>query len=470
MMGMKVIESMVEGVLDLSEIRSTGDWKKVKKCMSWGSALGLIVLLTTACLGSTDGKTTEPGSGATAGESQTGQSPDSQKPREPVKLVFYSTAGWTQEAFNERFGEAIRAKFPEYTIEYVTTGQGTSLSDMVASGAQIDVFWQAYDLAVNQMKEYRLHYDMSDLVRKHKVDLTRIEPASLENVREQSDGLLYALPIIINTAGFYYNKDVFDQFGIGYPRDGMTWQEVIDLGRSLFREDSGKQYYGIGYNARQVMDMNAFSLPYVAPATGKATILSDDRWATIYDTLLMASRTTADSKLLNQNNLAVEQNLGMYAALANLFLNVDLSNINWDMISYPTWPGQNAGVGPQPYPTLFGITSTSKHPDEAMEVLNYLLSAEVQLSLSQRGIIPAIRDEAVKKAFGSQTKYSDKNLQAIISKPFAPLMPRPSYATTAQPVYSAKLTPLLSGEIDRNTAFRQIDEEVANKVAEEKAK
>jgi multiple sugar transport system substrate-binding protein len=34
----------------------------------------------------------------------------------PVHLVFFSSAAWTQEAFDERFGAAMRKKFPNYEI------------------------------------------------------------------------------------------------------------------------------------------------------------------------------------------------------------------------------------------------------------------------------------------------------------------------------------------------------------------
>ncbi|WP_158301557.1 hypothetical protein [Paenibacillus mesophilus] len=48
-------------------------------------------------------------------------------------------------------------------------------------------------------------------------------------------------------------------------------------------------------------------------------------------------------------------------------MNFDLTSLGWDMVAYPGYK-EAPGTGPQPLPTLFGITSTSKHKDEAMEV------------------------------------------------------------------------------------------------------
>lgn len=393
-------------------------------------------------------------------------------PREPVTLVFYSTANWTEEAFNERFGDAMRSGFPEYTIEYVRVGEGTTLPEMIASDADMDVYWQASDVAINDMKEYKLTRDMTGLATKHQVDLSLLEPSVLEDIRTQSDGMLYALPIVINTAGFFYNKEIFDRFGVDYPYDGITWEEVIALGERLNRVDGDKMYYGIGYHFNQVIDLNAFSIPYVDPGTEKPTILAEERWTILYDTLVNAARLTGDNQLHNHQKFIVEQEVGMLAALANLFLNIDMSGLDWDMVTYPTFQGQDPNIGPQAYPTYFGITSKSKHPEEAMEVLKHLLSVEVQLDLSKRGIIPVIQDETVMDAFGTGTDYGDKNLQAIIGRNFASMAARPSYGSTARSAYtgSARLLELIEGAKDRNTVFREIYEDAMQKIEVEKTK
>lgn len=107
---------------------------------------------------------------------------------------------------------------------------------------------------------------------------------------------------------------------------------------------------------------------------------------------------------------------------------------------------------------------------EALEVLKHLLTEEEQLSLSKRGIIPVLQEPAVMKAFGSESKYGEKNFQAILSSKFAPMAARPVYAGASFNHYSAPLKALAAGETDLNTAFRQIDEAIAKMISEEKAK
>ncbi|GAA3402129.1 ABC transporter substrate-binding protein [Paenibacillus hodogayensis] len=126
---------------------------------------------------------------------------------------------------------------------------------------------------------YNIQYDITDLVKQHNVDLNRIEPVLLDEVKRTSGGKLYMLPVQNNIQVLFYNKDIFDRFGVGYPRDGMTWDEMLDLSKKLTRKDSGKLYFGFSsQGAVQAIKMNPMSLVKVDPASGKLQINRDTRW------------------------------------------------------------------------------------------------------------------------------------------------------------------------------------------------
>ncbi|WP_193556103.1 ABC transporter substrate-binding protein [Paenibacillus ginsengarvi] len=424
---------------------------------------GLMALLLAAC-GSTASIGKEGGSAGTDSASGVETTPS----KGPVKLVFYSTSGWTPEAFNERFGDAMRKKFPEYTIEYIQSGKGAGLADLMAAGQQIDVFWQAVDVTIQQMQEYKLEYDMSDLIKKHNLDLGTLEKSSIDAVRALSDGKMYALPLVINTAALYYNKDLFDKFGVPYPKDGMTWDEVIELAKRMNRTDGGQTYYGLGTSITHNLSLNPQSVPYVDRKTEKATILTDSRWKSIFENMVEAYKTAGGAGK-NPTQFVQDKNIAMTEGLANLFLNLDMTTLNWDMITYPTYK-EATGKAPQPYPTLFGITSTSKFKDEAFQVLKHMLSEQEQLSLSERAVIPVLQKDNVLKAFGTKSKYQGKNFQSIVSRKFSPMPDKTKYDSKAQPIYNKYVPDVAKGDLDLNTAFRKIDEDMTKMIAEEKAR
>jgi multiple sugar transport system substrate-binding protein len=390
------------------------------------------------------------------------------KTPEPVELVFFSTAGWTQDAFNERFGNAMRSKFPNYQIKYIQSNKETTIDSLLTSGTTIDVYWHAVNLLFSDLLQYQMQLDMSSLVKKHNVDLDRLDPATLQIVKTMSGGKLYALPLVSNTGVLYYNKDIFDKFGVPYPKNGMVWDDVLELGKKVNRADGGKTYYGIGGTFNKIVGLSPYSIPYIDSKTMKPTIQTDPHWKTIYQQLIDAYHTT-ENKAMSSNNFLKDQNLAMFADLANLFLNKDMTSMNWDMASFPTMK-EAPNKGQQPLPTLFSITSMSKHPDQAMEVLKYMLSDELQKDLSERAVIPAVNTSAVVKAFGTKSTYKNKNFSAIFFHPFSDIPPMTAYDADALKIYQKPLTKLAEGTLDLNTAFRQIDEETSQMIAEKKAK
>lgn len=417
----------------------------------------LTALILAACGGGS--KSSEPGVEA-------GQSPAENKG--PVKLVFYSTAGWTQEAFNERFGDAMRRKFPDYEITYIQSGKDMQLPDLMAAGQQIDVFWQAVDVTIQQMQEYKLEYDMSPLIQKHGLDLSKLEQSSIDAARSLSGGKMYALPLVINTAALYYNKDLFDKMGVPYPKDGMNWDQVLELAKRMKRTDGGLEYFGLGTSVNHNFSLNPLSLPYVDAKTEKATVLSEPKWKTVYEVMVEAYKLN-DGTVKGPTHFVKDKNVAMTEGLANLFLNQDMSDMNWDLVSYPVYKDAPARA-PQPYPTLFGVTSTSKFKDEAFRVLQHMLSEQEQLSLSERAIIPVLQQDSVMKAFGTKSKYPGKNYNAILGRKFSPLPTKTKYDSKSQGIYNKYVTPVAKGEMDLNTALRMIDEEMAAMIAAEKAR
>ncbi|CAG7627632.1 ABC transporter substrate-binding protein [Paenibacillus allorhizosphaerae] len=418
-------------------------------------SMGMLLLPIVACSnGSGTGKS---GSDAASIEAN--------KSKEPVHLVFYSTAAWTQEAFNERFGDAMRKRFPDYSIEFIANGKGTTFQELLTAGTVIDIYWQDVNSTIPQMMEYDLQYDMTDLIKKHGIDLNTLDPASINIIKEMSGGKMYALPLVNNTSALYYNKDLFDKFGIPYPKDGITWDEVMDLTKKMRRTDNGQEYYGLVSNFQPHANLSPLSVPLLDPKTEKPTIMTDERWKILFDHLITAKRSL-DNKTVS---FVRDRNVAMAEELANIFLNNDMTGYNWDLVAYPTFK-EAPNKGPQPLPTLFGITSVSKQKEAAMEVLKYMLSEEQQLSLSERAIIPVLQNEKVLKAFGTKSKYANVNFQAILKRKFTPIAMKTKYEAKVRDIYAKSVLELAKGTVDMNTAFRQMDDDVNKMITADKAK
>ena len=63
------------------------------------------------------------------------------------------------------------------------------------------------------------------------------------------DGKLWGIPKEIQTFGLFYNKDVFDRYGVPYPNESWTWDDLLEAAKALTKDTDGDEridIYGLG--------------------------------------------------------------------------------------------------------------------------------------------------------------------------------------------------------------------------------
>lgn len=395
-----------------------------------------------------------------------------------VELVFFSSSADSEQSFDERFGNAIRKKFPNYTIKYIVKQKGSEIKDLMVAGTQIDIVWDSIGLMFGSLIKPGLQFDMSELVKKNNVDLTRFEPTVIDAIHQILKGGIYGLPVMNNNMILWYNKDIFDRFGVPYPKDGMTWDEALALSNKMTRKENGTQYYGLISSPIHYLRMNQLSLPFLDSA-GKSTV-SNPKWKGIFDTVFKGPSDPADfrEQYQKKGNFGSrtdsflkdkETAMQLWVSSMHSVWPDEMAAMNWDVTTMPVF-NEARDIGSQAYPTYFFITSISKHQDEAMEVIKYLISDEHQLALSKQGVVPVVNNENVKKAFNQETKFKDKNFyNALFKLKFAPIPEKTAYDDTVINAMNSEITNIIKGSIDVNTALRNAEEKAnANLEAEYK--
>ncbi|MEF3306327.1 ABC transporter substrate-binding protein [Paenibacillus sp. GYB003] len=428
------------------------------------AGLALLAAFASACAKTPDGKPSDGEQAAQSGE--------------PVELVFFSTSRDSEESFDQRFGDAIRNKFPNYTIKYIPD-KGSTLDDLMLTGQTFDIHWDSIGVLAKPLLNYNFQYDMTELIKKHQIDLSRIEDMPLDAMRKLSNGGLYGLPVTNNNLALFYNKDLFDKFGVSYPKDGMTWDEILELAQKMSRTEGGVGYIGLGMSPLHMMRMNQLSVPYIDPKTGQAAV-NTDQWKTLFQSVF--DRVAAQpgfKEFIQQKNyfpgndlreMAKDKVMAMSIFLSGYSVRPkDMGDVNWDMVSLPTMK-EAPGVGSQAYPTYFSVTRMSKHKDQAMEVIKFLTSDEYQLDMSRKGMMTILKDESVKKAFGADAPEKGKNYYSVFVNRFAATPVKTKYDSQAESLLYKEIFEYLKGTTDLNSALRKAEEEVNKMLAEEKAK
>lgn len=438
----------------------------------WKAALGCVMAasLLTAC----------GGGGAGEQGAETPQNPGTQqpvKPKEPVELVFQDQGGAGEEVFNKSYGDFIRKKFPDYTIKFIQNTKGTTLQDLIVSGQHVDIIIAGINGMPKPLFELDMKYDMTELISKHKVDLSRVDQTLIEGIKGMGDGKLYFLPVTNLVQTMFYNKGMFDKFGVAYPKDGMTWEEVGELNRKMTRSEGDVLYMGYSASPAHILNMSQYSMPLYDPKT-KKPMLTDERWKKAIETYFLnqvtanyQSWSTSKKKLPYYTEMTSAQQLAMMVFNSQFPFDgpQHVKDIDWDLVSLPMLKEQPKR-GSQSNPKTFAITRTTKNPDAAMEVISYMMSPEMQLEYSKQGYMTVLTDNAVKQAIGTESEHKGKNWKALYYNELAPLPYKSVYDSQILSSLTGNVLKVVTGEMDLNSAIRDAQEKAEAYVAGELSK
>jgi multiple sugar transport system substrate-binding protein len=226
--------------------------------------------------------------------------------------------------------------------------------------------------------------------------------------------------------------------------------------------------------------MNSLSTPYVDAKTGLSAFTSNPDWKRLIDASIVKTyESTVYQNWLKENKRIPKFDDFLLGTVAMQFSQVygggdmltKLETFNYGVVSTPIFAGTKTGT--QPYPTYVGVSSTSKHKEEAMEIINYLVSEEHQTYLARdKGAIPAIKNDAVRKQLYEGTPLKGKGFyEAIYHNPLAPLADKTIYDESVRSVFdSAGIIKLGTGQTDINTYLREAEEKANKKIEQEKSK
>jgi multiple sugar transport system substrate-binding protein len=389
--------------------------------------------------------------------------------KEPVELTFYYMyADSNYEAFMKEHGSLIQKKYPNFSFKFIQNTKGSTLEDIIANKTDVDVFI-AINPSMMTIKEMKLDGDLTDLVAKYKYDLNRIDSSALNVLRNIGEGRLPGLPFKINTLGLFYNKDLFDKFGVPYPKDGWTWDDVLETAKRLTRSDGGVEYRGFGIRPLgQTMQLNQLSISMITNDY-KATI-DNDQWKMYFNKLIPlfqvpgynpTSALLADAK--QSDMFAKEKTLAMLVQMNSDYPKAHQQlNLNWDIATFPTFK-EKPGVGPQPDIVYYVLSATSKHRDEAFLAMTEILSDEVQMARSKLGNPSVLKNKAILDVFGTENPdLQGKNVKALIPQKYAEPAIYNKYNSKVVGQLAGSFREVILGTKDLNTSLRE-REERANK-------
>ncbi len=270
-------------------------------------------------------------------------------------------------------------------VEYVSGGTYEKLLIQLAGGIEPDVVYlndTAYpDLAGRGAFQALEPFISGD--KDFNIDDFRSEALEFGTI----DGTLYFLPPTTGTIIIYYNRDLFDEAGIPYPEDGWTWEEFRRTCKRLTVDKNGDgktdQYGLAGWGLLGYYPMILQNGGKIISEDGKRCLLNSPEAIEALEFVrqlhvtdkVVASETEAAG--IYQMGPSAMMAMGKTAMLGSGFgAYKQFSKINWDIVAPPEKKGGRRVFHGGCW--AYGISSKTRYPREAWELVKFLTSEKVQ--------------------------------------------------------------------------------------------
>ncbi len=354
-----------------------------------------------------------------------------------IRMAHWDQGGKAaEEAPLKLIKEEFEKTHPEYCLEYTLfSGYESQFLNIMASGDIPDIFLVP-DGDFGAWVTTGLMEDLTPYINASakKDELAQIFEPALERYRYNGttlgEGAQYCLPKDIGPYVMYYNKDLFEEFGIyDEYKEYLEGTEVMDINDaidmwSVFASIDGKgepkedHIYGIdGIQIEGLVFSNGAdwfneSRTELTLAGNEKLAEAYEMYTTLYDLKIAPDGDSgAGITLFYQGKTACF--VGLRAHVPNLRTNCEFE---WDCCAIPafqTEPEANSWSGSVGY----GVYSQSKVKQAAYEVIELIASKQGQLLISSTGFaIPFYDDEETLNTFYQQEQDggSPSNTAAFI--------------------------------------------------------
>ncbi|WP_176706260.1 ABC transporter substrate-binding protein [Paenibacillus hemerocallicola] len=379
-------------------------------------------------------------------------------------LVLDVNTGTTDEQFQKFFVEPVKAKHPQINLKKTVD----TLDKLLAAGTAPDMVLVS-NASLATMLEADIPEDLTQMFKTYGVNTAQLEPAVFQQLQKLGDQkALYGLPFYMNYGIMVHNRDIFDKFGVPYPKDVMTYEELLELGKKLTRSDGGTNYIGVMPPDLRQMYWQ-YGVPVFDKTKGKSSLTSD-RHVQVFSLLKQFYSIPGyldNGKHSHSVDLFFkEQRMAMYpnwvAAMVTFFDRAGTKDaFNWNVTAHPSYSDKQ-GLGKEVDFAIAVVNKSGKYREAAYQVLLSLYSQEVQTKFSKAGRLSVLKNDEIRKVYGEDSSvYKGKNLQSMFKVSPSPLPDSSKY--------DPKINALLIGEVVKSVMVDGTDINTALRNAEDKA-
>jgi len=230
------------------------------------------------------------------------------------------------------------------------------------------------------------------------------DPAQFKALRTE-DGQLFGVPKYHGALALYYNKDLFDEYGVQYPDETWDYDDYLEAMKRLARDrddDGATDLWGsmldISWDRIQV-HVNAWGGHFVDPEDPTACLMCEPE--------AMAALEWIRARMWDDGVMATPldvQDMSTRQAFATGRVAM-VEDGSWALKDILTEADFRVGVAPMPAGPVqrvtlattdgFGIYSGTRYPAAAWELVKFLISEEYGLAMAKANFLQPARASLV---------------------------------------------------------------------------
>jgi multiple sugar transport system substrate-binding protein len=219
------------------------------------------------------------------------------------------------------------------------------------------------------------------------------------------DGEQLCLPQNVSSLAVYYNRDIFEKYGVAEPPDSWMWNDMVSTAVRLTRDANGHQVTGTEVEGTSVVDVYGLGIepsmirlaPFVWSNGGEVvddpvapsrftldTPEASEALRNLLELRLAYGVVPTDAEVEAEDDETRFANGGLAMLLSSRRATTTFRSIEdfeWDVAPLPVYDEQ-VGIL---HSDAFCITEQSPRQDQAWEFIEFALSAEGQLALVETG-------------------------------------------------------------------------------------
>ncbi|MGF1632649.1 MAG: extracellular solute-binding protein [Phycisphaerae bacterium] len=398
----------------------------------------------------------------------------------PVELTILHWGDPDEEKIVQRLVDQFEQANPRVKVNRVHANDYDSkLKTMFASGDPPDLFYFKPE-AVPEFVEMNLVRPIDD--RMSQAEVEAFFPTLLDVYRYDGQstgaGPLYGLPKDFTTAVMYVNVDLFQRAGVPVPYDGWTWAEYEEaVAKITALSTPNERIYG------GMLDLWDATLRNIIWTYGGKFFGTDDQGRPDFtdvrldepeaqEAMEMVRRLRFDSKTVF-NSTGQAKDGGQEFVMGRIGVVGPIGR--WKVPDYRSITDFTFDVVPMPYAVApasqlftvaWAISAESEHPEEAAELMKFLVGPEGQAEAAWLGLaIPSLREVAYSDDFlapGQKPVNAKAFLDAI---EFSRIQQYPRQAEFREILNRVQEEALRSGKITPEQAAAEIDRQWRNVLA-----